>query len=99
MTVFAVVARRVADGGRDGVDYGGGLVRVTRCPHRDQDDDYPSGELAPESAALAFVSATSHSVFLRVVAASRPHDTWRLAVDHRLTSNHVPFTPFIGAQP
>lgn len=100
MTAGAVMVGRVADGGRDGVDHGGGLVRVARCPDSDQDDDCPSGESSPESAAPVFVSAAiSHSAFLRVVAASCPHDTRRLAVDGRLTSNHVPFTPFIGAQP
>jgi hypothetical protein len=64
--VLAVVGR-VADGGRDGVNHGKRLVRITRCPDGDQDDDNPKGELAPESAALAVVSAaTSHGVSLRV---------------------------------
>lgn len=65
MTALAVVSR-VGKRSRDGVHHGGGLVRVTRCPHRDQDDDHPNGELAPESASLVIVSPTGHSVSLRV---------------------------------
>lgn len=62
MTVGGVVASRVADSGSDGVDHGDGLAWVSRCPGSDQDDDYPSGEFAPESAALAFVpAATGHA--------------------------------------
>lgn len=65
MTARTVAGRRVADGGRDGVDHGKCLVRVTRCPDGDQDDDCPNGELAPESAALAYVSTAGHEGFLR----------------------------------
>lgn len=63
MTGLAVVAGRTSDGGGDGVDNGGGLVRVARSPDRDQDDDYPSGELSPDPAAFTFASATSHFGF------------------------------------
>jgi len=64
MTALAVVGR-AGDRGRDGVNHGGGLVRIARCPDGDQDDDYPNGELASESAALAFVSTAGHERFLR----------------------------------
>ena len=64
MTARGVVARRVADGGHDDVDHGKRLVRVTGCPDGDQDDGYPNGELAPESAALAF-DTSGHEGFLR----------------------------------
>jgi hypothetical protein len=61
MTGLAVVGR-IADRGRDGVHHGERLVRVVPCPDSDQDRDYPKSELAPESAALAVVSAaTSHA--------------------------------------
>lgn len=62
MTALAMVGR-AGNRGRNGVHHGGCLVRVARCPDSDQDDDYPNGELASESAALALVSAsTSHGL-------------------------------------
>ena len=63
MTALAMVGR-IADGGRDSVNHREGLVRVARCPDSDQDDDYPNGELASESAALAFDSTAGHERFL-----------------------------------
>lgn len=62
MTALAVVGS-VADGGSGGVDHRKGLVWVVRCPGGDQDDDYPSGELAPCCADFPFLTATSHFKF------------------------------------
>lgn len=64
MTAVAVVAGRAGGRGGDGVDHGGGLVRLTRGPDGDQDDDCPAGELPAETAGLVVVSATSHVIHL-----------------------------------